>query len=74
MPHICPIENCSSFVPADKLLCYFHWRLVPATLKREVYAAWNNGRPHPDHAACCAAAVAAVSARLDLVRGTGLPL
>lgn len=63
--HACPIRGCPSRVTMDKLLCNYHWRFVPGKLKLQVYAAWNGGECHSDHAARCAEATAAVQRKMD---------
>jgi hypothetical protein len=69
--HQCPVRGCTSSVTMQKLLCYYHWRLVPRSLQRAVYRAWNGGEATPDHAARCADALAAVEYKLTLQRERG---
>lgn len=35
----CP--SCASPIPADRLMCRGHWRLVPADVQRRVWATWR---------------------------------
>lgn len=66
--HRCPAKGCPrTNVPADKLMCGIHWRLVPAPLQRAVYQAWDHGagRGSPEHLAAMAAAVRVVNQTLE---------
>lgn len=38
--HPCAAVGCTRSVPASKLMCIDHWRLVPRAIQAEVYAAW----------------------------------
>lgn len=40
----CPIAGCTRKRDPDKLMCLPCWRMVPADLQREVYAAWKQRR------------------------------
>lgn len=37
MTHHCPIHGCMTIVDGPRLMCPYHWRLVPPELKQEVY-------------------------------------
>ena len=41
--HRCPIGDCPARVPHEQLMCPRHWRLVPPSLKRALYRAWQRG-------------------------------
>jgi hypothetical protein len=65
MAHHCPISTCTADNVADeKLMCYPHWKMVPKSLARPVYAAWDNGEGAgtPEHREACRAAVDHVNA------------
>jgi hypothetical protein len=64
--HDCPIEACQIDVPDQHLLCPVHWAMVPAGLRRAVYAAWNKGKGRGtyEHAEACQAAISFVNGKL----------
>jgi|GEM_PF-1796186 len=37
----CQATGCQHEVPRSHLMCPDHWRMVPAHLRREVWAAWR---------------------------------
>lgn len=39
--HRCAAPGCDKTVPGEVLMCYPHWRRVPARLKREVTVTWR---------------------------------
>lgn len=45
--HKCPIDGCKEVRPNHLLMCGDHWRCVPKSTQRAIYAAWNRGNP-PD--------------------------
>lgn len=45
--HKCPIDKCATNLSDALLMCADHWRCVPRPMQREVYAAYNRGKP-PD--------------------------
>ena len=44
MAHDCPATSCPVSVTTSKLMCPQHWRMVPADLQQNLYAAWRGGR------------------------------
>lgn len=40
--HDCAAKGCHQLVPKHMLMCNTHWRMVPAAVQREVYAAWSS--------------------------------
>jgi hypothetical protein len=58
--HQCPIVGCQAHLPYGTLMCRTHWKRVPAQLRSEVYAAWDNGSPREDYMDVRARAIAAV--------------
>jgi hypothetical protein len=41
--HRCPVGDCPAQVPRQQLMCPRHWRLMPGSLKRALYRAWQDG-------------------------------
>lgn len=64
--HKCPVTRCGQTIPLAKLMCYAHWRRVPAPLARAVTTAWAGGRGAGTEALRHAqdAALAAVQAKI----------
>lgn len=64
--HECPAAGCGRRVAWDKLMCRPHWQMVPASLRRDVLAAWRYGAGAGEAAYLDAreAAIDAVNARL----------
>jgi hypothetical protein len=61
--HACPIPGCRYHsLPYGLLMCPDHWRLVPRALQKQVYAAWNKGRPTVDYIHVRKDAIKAVTA------------
>jgi hypothetical protein len=56
--HLCPVRKCPREVPDHLLMCGIHWRMVDAALRREVYAAYDNGRGLGTHELLAAQAAA----------------
>ena len=42
--HICHARGCNTPVPPKMLMCGPHWRMVPKTLQRRVWSAYNRGQ------------------------------
>lgn len=59
--HSCPVGGCPSWVPADKLMCAPHWRLVPRDIQRRVYAAYRSEPGGVEHRGAMMAAITAVT-------------
>lgn len=67
IPHRCHAIDCTEPVPPKMLMCREHWRMVPAALKRRVWATYVPGqevRKDPT-AEYLAAHIAAVEAAYD---------
>ena len=41
--HQCPVDGCLVMVSAALLMCARHWRMVPESLRAEVWATWADG-------------------------------
>jgi len=41
--HRCPVGDCTTRVPRERLMCARHWQLVPDKLKRTLRQAWRDG-------------------------------
>lgn len=41
LTHRCAAHGCQQQVPSKLLMCVDHWRMVPAPLRREVWAHWH---------------------------------
>lgn len=68
--HKCPIRSCERQLPHARLMCWPHWRLVPAMLKQAVYDAYHRfGVGTVQHGQAVVAAVAAVEERLKVRSG-----
>ena len=65
--HQCPVARCPAGVAPDRLMCRFHWYLVPRTLRDAVWRTWNSGEDAgtEGHRLACSAAVLAVNARQE---------
>ena len=68
MAHRCHATDCRSSVPPERLMCLAHWRTVPRTIQRRVWAAYRPGqcddmKPSPEYCIAARAAVVAVAAR-----------
>jgi len=61
MKHKCPVDGCTVEVPHEMLMCYQHWKLVPATLKKAVWREYYRGPQSAAHLAACALATEAVN-------------
>lgn len=66
MPHTCHAENCIVPVPPKMLMCRKHWYMVPATLRRAVWAEYRPGqeidkRPSSEYLSVMRAAIEAVA-------------
>jgi hypothetical protein len=44
LPHFCHARGCKEVVPRELLMCAAHWRLVPRTLQRAVWLAYQPGQ------------------------------
>lgn len=44
MTHRCQAAGCRKSVPLRMLMCFHHWRLVPAVLQREVWRTYVPGQ------------------------------
>ncbi|MBA4343251.1 MAG: hypothetical protein C0423_14030 [Methylibium sp.] len=62
--YACAANGCQHVIEAPMLMCVEHWRLVPAALKREVWAWWRLVGRRPEarerHRAAVQAAIDAV--------------
>jgi hypothetical protein len=65
MTHKCPIKGCAMRVAATKLMCAYHWRMVPAAPARELYAAYDDDPGSARHRAAMEAATKAVEDKLS---------
>lgn len=55
--HDCPAPNCGVQVPHSQLACKRHWFMLPADLRREVWAAFReDGQGSRRHVEACLAA------------------
>lgn len=71
MDHHCHARGCKVNVPPERLMCLRHWRLVPRTLQRAVWANYRDGQcddKQPSRA-WFAAADAAIEAVWRIERG-----
>lgn len=51
--HRCPAFGCQKDVPNKLLMCFAHWKIVPAALQDVIVAQWKYGvhaRCHPTQA------------------------
>lgn len=65
--HQCHAEGCTVPVPPRMLMCFRHWSMVPASIKRSVYATYRRGqevdkRPSVEYLVNMDAAIAEVAA------------
>lgn len=37
----CPIQNCTTPLKADRLLCWWHWQMVPADVQSRVWTTYR---------------------------------
>lgn len=44
MTHTCHADGCTRSVPARRLMCTIHWRVVPVDLQKAVWAAYVPGQ------------------------------
>ncbi len=56
----CRVPDCSTTVPARRLMCTRHWFLVPSAIRAQVWAGYR-GDPGADYQAAVRAALAAVA-------------
>lgn len=66
MSHQCHAEGCERPVKPKLLMCFHHWRMVPARLQRGIWATYRKGqevdkRPSPAYMAAQRRAVAEVA-------------
>jgi hypothetical protein len=61
--HCCPVKGCKKGVPYDKLMCPYHWSMVPRVTQHLVYAAWGSG-DGVAHANACQEAIRLVNAKV----------
>jgi hypothetical protein len=63
----CKATGCQTLVNHPLLMCVEHWRLVPAAVQRQVWAAWRRIGREPDareaHAKAVQAAIDAVHSK-----------
>lgn len=64
MAHTCHAIDCKANVPPEMLMCRRHWFMVPAILRKRVWATYRDGQcdDWEPSAAYCDAAKAAVLA------------
>ena len=41
--HECPVGPCRTRVDPDRLMCGYHWRMVPQEVRSAVWRAWRGG-------------------------------
>ncbi len=68
LEHHCHAEGCTRKVKPELLMCFYHWRMVPKDLQREVWRHYRAGQcddknPSRDYMAAAKAAIAAVKAK-----------
>ena len=44
LPHTCHARDCGAAVRPELLMCLRHWRMVPRTIQRAVWAAYRPGQ------------------------------
>lgn len=73
MPHKRHARGCEVEVPPEHLMCAVHWRLVPLSLKRHVWAYYRLGQEVDKQptAEYLAAALAAINAVAEIEGRTG---
>ncbi len=62
--HQCPAWGCARQVARAKLMCWDHWKLVPAHLRARVWNTWLAEAGSDAHLAAIVAAIAAANERL----------
>lgn len=62
--HACNAEGCSQACPTSHLMCVRHWRMVPADLRREVFAAYREFKGARRRQGCSSAITAAQALRV----------
>lgn len=66
--HECPVDGCTELVVNRKLMCWYHWNMVPAWMGAKVYEEWRR-RPHTaEHLEACNRAVEFVNCTLLEIR------
>lgn len=68
MSHKCHAPGCDIEVPPARLMCLFHWRLVPRVLRDAVWQHYRRGQevdkqPSAEYLAAAQAAIDAVAVR-----------
>ena len=61
IPHICHAVGCTKKVPPKLFMCGYHWKLLPASLKRSIWRHYRPGQEvdkSPSHAYVVAAEAA----------------
>lgn len=66
MKHLCHAEHCSKEVPPKLLMCYRHWKMVPADLQILVWRYYRRGQeltkdPSREYLEAARQAIAAVA-------------
>lgn len=61
----CPINGCDRLVQNERLMCWFHWKLVPQPLKDTIWLLHNNGIKRQGHAEACLNAVRQVNEKME---------
>jgi hypothetical protein len=64
-PHCCHVPYCTKVVPRERLMCWWHWKMVPADLQKEVWRHYRKGqcddmKPSSEYLAAARAAIDAV--------------
>jgi hypothetical protein len=44
VPHLCHARCCKTPVPPARLMCPKHWRVVPSSIRRDVWAHYRPGQ------------------------------
>ncbi len=47
--HRCFAPDCQKDVPSNKLMCFAHWKMVPAAIQDQIIAAWKDGLKFHHH-------------------------
>lgn len=61
--HECPASGCARSVDWDKLMCPFHWQMVPPELRTDVLETWRYGAGDAAYLTAREAAITAVNDR-----------
>ena len=62
----CAAVGCGRAISHEHLMCMGHWKMVPATLQKEVYSTWRNVRRDREaYADARERAIAAVERKLN---------